>query len=122
MTCIIQMQLVCVATVGMANSLAIVNRLKILQGLSTLLFRRGVEFPRGEGSSVIHRKNKDVPALQRCHLIYNCLGQSLWLGEFTCDCKQVVKRLKIPHGRLSTLLFRRWSEVPSRGGVRGYSS
>ena len=34
--------------------------------------------------------------------------------------KQVVNRLKIPQG-LSTLLFHRWSEVPSRGGVRGNS-
>ena len=37
-----------------------------------------------------------------------------------CTCKQVVIRLKIPQG-LSTLLFHRWSEVPSRGGVRGDS-
>ena len=34
--------------------------------------------------------------------------------------KQVVNRLKIPQC-LSTLLFHRWSEVPSRGGVRGDS-
>ena len=34
--------------------------------------------------------------------------------------KQVVNRLKIPQG-LSTLLFHRWSEVPSRGGVCGDS-
>ena len=39
---------------------------------------------------------------------------------FTHRCKQVVNRLKIPQG-LSTLLFHRWSEVPSRGGVRGDS-
>ena len=32
----------------------------------------------------------------------------------------IVNRLKIPQG-LSTLLFHRWSEVPSRGGVRGGS-
>ena len=32
----------------------------------------------------------------------------------------IVNRLKIPQG-LSTLLFHRWSEVPSRGGVRGDS-
>ena len=32
--------------------------------------------------------------------------------------KQVVNRLKIPQG-LSALMFRRWSEVPSRGGGRG---
>ena len=41
-------------------------------------------------------------------------------GDFTRNRKQVVNRLKIPQG-LSTLLFRRWSEVPSRGGVRGDS-
>ena len=39
-------------------------------------------------------------------------------GDFTPNCKQVVNRLKIPQG-LSTLLFHRWSEVPSRGGVHG---
>ena len=38
---------------------------------------------------------------------------SLWQGDF--NRKQVVNRLKIPQG-LSTPLFRRWSEVPSRGG------
>ena len=41
-------------------------------------------------------------------------------GYFTHNGKQVVNRLKIPQG-LSTLLFHRWSEVPSRGGVRGDS-
>ena len=45
---------------------------------------------------------------------------SLWQGDFTHNRKQVVNRLKIPQG-LSTLLFHRWSEVPSRGGVRGDS-
>ena len=40
--------------------------------------------------------------------------------DFTHSRKQVVNRLKIPQG-LSTLLFHRWSEVPSRGGVRGDS-
>ena len=45
---------------------------------------------------------------------------SLWQGDFTHSRKQVVNRLKIPQG-LSTLLFHRWSEVPSRGGVRGDS-
>ena len=45
---------------------------------------------------------------------------SLWQGDFTQNGKQVVNRLKIPQG-LSTLLFHRWSEVPSRGGVRGDS-
>ena len=41
-------------------------------------------------------------------------------GDFTHKRKQVVNRLKIPQG-LSTLMFHRWSEVPSRGGVRGDS-
>ena len=41
-------------------------------------------------------------------------------SDFTHNCKQVVNRLKIPQG-LSTLLFHRWSEVPSRGGVHGDS-
>ena len=45
---------------------------------------------------------------------------SLWQGDFTHNRKQVVNRLKIPQG-LSTLLFHRWSEVPSRGGVRSDS-
>ena len=41
-------------------------------------------------------------------------------SDLTHPCKQVVNRLKIPQG-LSTLLFHRWSEVPSRGGVHGDS-
>ena len=45
---------------------------------------------------------------------------SMWQGGFTRNRKQEVNRLKIPQG-LSTLLFHRWSEVPSRGGVRGDS-
>ena len=49
-----------------------------------------------------------------------CARHSLWQGDFTHNRKQVVNRLKIPQG-LSTLLFHRWSEVPSRGGVRGDS-
>ena len=43
-----------------------------------------------------------------------------WQGDFTPNRKQVVNRLKIPQG-LSALLFHRWSEVPSRGGVCGDS-
>ena len=46
--------------------------------------------------------------------------QRLWRDDITHNGKQVVNRLKIPQG-LSTLMFRRWSEVPSRGGVRGDS-
>ena len=45
---------------------------------------------------------------------------NLWLGDFTPNRKQVVNRIKIPQG-LSTLLFHRWSEVPSRVGVRADS-
>ncbi len=45
---------------------------------------------------------------------------SLWQGDFRHNRKQVVNRLKILQG-LSTLLFHRWSEVSSRGGVRGDS-
>ena len=72
-------------------------------------FVGGVKFLQGEGSAVIHRKKN--------YLVYSDVT---CLCEFTCNRKQVVNRLKIPQG-LSTLLFRRWSEVPSRGGVRGDS-
>ena len=48
------------------------------------------------------------------------MWQRLWRDDFTHNGKQAVNRLKIPQG-LSTLMFRRWSEVPSRGGVRGDS-
>ena len=61
--------------------------------------------------------------LLRMHAISSCVGdtwQRLWRDDFTHNGKQVVNRLKIPQG-LSTLMFRRWSEVPSRGGVRGDS-
>ena len=51
---------------GRVNIPVMVNRLKIPQGLSTLLFVGGVKFPRGEGSAVIHRK-KNRPAVQRGH-------------------------------------------------------
>ena len=53
----------------------------------------------------------------------SCEGDTwrrLWWDDITCNGKRVVNRLKIPQG-LSTLMFRRWSEVPSRGGVRGDS-
>ena len=59
--------------------------------------------------------------LLRMHAVNYCVGdawQRLWWDDFTHNGKQVVNRLKIPQG-LSTLKFRRWSEVPSRGGVRG---
>ena len=61
--------------------------------------------------------------LLRMHALNSCIGdtwQRLWRDDFTHNGKQVVNRLKIPQG-LSTLMFRRWSEVPSRGGVRGDS-
>ena len=44
---------------------------------------------------------------------------SVWQVDWVTG-KQVVNRLKIPQC-LSTLLFHHWSEVPSRGGVRGDS-
>ena len=56
-------------------------------------------------------------------MLFRCSAHvchSLWQGDFTHNRKRVVNRLKIPQG-LSTLLFHRWSEVPSRGGVRGDS-
>ena len=61
--------------------------------------------------------------LLRMHAINSCVGdtrQRRGWDDFTHNGKQAVNRLKIPQG-LSTLLFRRWSEVPSRGGVRGDS-
>ena len=61
--------------------------------------------------------------LLRIHALNSCVGDTwrrLWRDDFTQNGKQVVNRLKIPQG-LSTLMFRRWSEVPSRGGVRGGS-
>ena len=61
--------------------------------------------------------------LLRMLALNSCVGdtwQRLWRDDFTHNGKQAVNRLKIPHG-LSTLMFRRWSEVPSRGGVRGDS-
>ena len=68
---------------------------------------------------MIHRKKNDL-LHKDAIFIYVCVTYSLWKGEFTRNLKQVVNRLKIPQG-LSTLMFRRWSEVPSRGGVRGDS-
>ena len=57
--------------------------------------------------------------LLRIHALNSCVGDTwrrLWRDDFTHNGKQVVNRLKIPQG-LSTLMFRRWSEFPSRGGV-----
>ena len=50
-----------------------------------------------------------------------CRCGSEWQCDFTHNRKQVVNRLKILQG-LSMLLFHRWSEVPSRGGVHGDSA
>ena len=61
--------------------------------------------------------------LLRMHALNSCVGdtwQRLWPDDIAHNGKRVVNRLKIPQG-LSTLMFRRWSEVPSRGGVRGDS-
>ncbi len=68
---------------------------------------------------MIHRKKNDLLHKAATYM-YVCVTYSLWKGEFTRNQKQVVNRLKIPQG-LSTLLCRRWSEVPSRGGARGDS-
>ena len=70
---------------------------------------------------MIHRKNHHFlrgPCSTK--MSGPCLCHSLWQCEFTRYRKQVVNRLKIPQG-LSTLKYRRWSEVPSREGVRGDS-
>ena len=70
---------------------------------------------------MIHRKNHYfLRGLCSTKMPGTCLCRGLWQGEFTRYRKQVVKRLKIPQG-LSTLIFRRWSEVISRGLVRGDS-
>ena len=68
---------------------------------------------------VIHRKKNDLLHKDATY-IYVCITYSLWKGKFTGNWKRVVNRPKIPQG-VSTLLFRRWSEVPLRGGVRGDS-
>ncbi len=68
---------------------------------------------------VIHRKKNNLLHKDATYM-YVCVTYSLWKGEFTHNQKRVINRLKIPQG-LSTLLFHRWSEVPSRGGVRGDS-
>ena len=84
----------------------VVNRLKISQGLSTLKYRRWSQVPLWGGSTAIHRKKNDLlhkDAKYVCH--------SLWQWES-------VNRLRIPQG-LSTLKYRRWSEVPAKGrGLR----
>ena len=61
--------------------------------------------------------------LLRMHALNSCVGdtwQRFWPDDITHNGKRVVNRLKIPQG-LSTPMFRRWSEVPSRGGVSGDS-
>ena len=70
---------------------------------------------------MIHRKNHHflrVPCSTK--MPGTCLCHSLWQGESTRYRKQFVNRLKIPQG-LSTFIFRQWSEVLSRGLVRGDS-
>ena len=99
------------------NRRQVVNRLKIPQGLSTLLFRRLSEVPPTGGVRCDSLK-KITNKKQLKNNYATCSCHRLWQGEFTRE--QVVNRLKIPQG-LSTLMFRRWSEVPSRGGVRGDS-
>ena len=76
-------------------------------------FAGGVNFLQGEGSALIHRRKMTC----FCHLCDTVSGK---VNSLNFHCEQVVNRIKIPQG-LSTLLFRRWSEVPSRGGVRAVS-
>ena len=61
-----------------------------------------------------------VSLSSQCAFRGQCTCHSLWPCDFTHNRKQLVNRLKIPQG-LSTLLFHRWSGVPSRGGVCGDS-
>ena len=75
------------------------------------------------GSVLSSTPRTGLLCLLRMHAINSFVGdtwQRLWRDDFTHNGKQAVNRLKIPQG-LSTLMFRRWSEVPSRGGVRGDS-
>ena len=70
---------------------------------------------------MIHRKNHHFlrgPCSTKMR--GTCLCHSLGQVEFTRYREQVVNRLKAPQG-LSTLIFGRWSEVFSRGLVRGDS-
>ena len=60
-----------------------------------------------------------VRVLTICHMKILTSKPHVFVPAFS-NRKQVVNRLKIPQG-LSTLIFHRWSEVPSRGGVRGDS-
>ena len=69
---------------------------------------------------MIHHKKSDLLHKDTTY-IYICLCHLQTLERIDKSSEQVVNRLKIPQG-LSTLLFRRWSEVPSRGGVRGDST
>ena len=117
--------------------------LVLFGGLSLLLspFSDSVDFSYSEGSffkffsGIFHAYSTvlffflvlfflaGLHCLLRLHPINSCVGdawQRLWRDDFTHNGKQVVNRLKIPQG-LSTLMFRRWSEVPWRGGVRGDS-
>ena len=88
------------------------NRLKIpLAWVSPHYCFAGEVRGGGGGSAVIHLRK--TTCLHWSHL---SVSQPV-LGDFTVNHKQVVNRPKIPQG-LSTLLFHRWSEVPSRGGVR----
>ena len=112
----------------------------VFLGLS--LFSDSVDFSYSEGSffsffsGIFHASSTMVffflvlvvlvglHCLLRIPALNSCVGdtwQWLWRDDFTQNAKQVVNRLKIPQG-LSTLMFRQWSEVPSRGGVRGDSA
>ena len=89
------------------------------QGFSWVFFYRAFL----SGSVLSSTPYIGLLCLLRMLAINSCVGdawQRHWWADFTHNGKQVANRLKIPQG-LSTLMFRRWSEVPSRGGVRGDS-
>ena len=92
------------------NRKQVVNWLKPTRVSPHYCFIGGVKFSKGDGSVVIYHNKNDLLHKDTTY-IYVCVTYSLRKGEFTLNQKQVVNRLKIPQG-LSTLLFRRWSEVP----------
>ena len=126
-------------TICRAVFIYIVLFLSLFSGLS--LFSDSVDFSYSEGSfflffsGIFHASSTvlffflvlfvlvGLHCLLRIPALNSCVGdtwQRLWRDDFTQNGNQVVNRLKIPQD-LSSLMFRRWSEVPSRRGVRGDS-
>ena len=115
---------VCVTASGKADLLLIGNRSETGSRSPRVsphsCFVGGVKFPQGEGSAVIHREKNDLlhKAATYMSVSHPPARRRKQAQEFTLNRKQVKNRLKIPQG-LSTLMYRRWSEVPSGGGDRG---